>query len=80
MEIIHLYKRITAGPAREYYGDSIIRLNKRKGSWYMLFKGRCTRCCGYVSPPPTFGQSFGVVLSAKNRQKLWVPAGLAHGF
>ena len=29
---------------------------------------------------PTFGQWFGLELSADNRKQLWVPAGLAHGF
>lgn len=29
---------------------------------------------------PTFGQWVGFVLSSKNRQELWVPAGFAHGF
>jgi len=29
---------------------------------------------------PTFGQSFGVELSAANRRMLWVPEGFAHGF
>ncbi len=28
----------------------------------------------------TFGRWFGAVLSAANRQMMWVPAGLAHGF
>ena len=29
---------------------------------------------------PTFGQWFGVELSDKNHQMLWLPAGFAHGF
>ena len=29
---------------------------------------------------PTFGRWVGVELSERNRQQLWVPAGLAHGF
>lgn len=28
----------------------------------------------------TFGQWFSILLSADNKQQLWVPAGLAHGF
>ncbi|MFC5476151.1 dTDP-4-dehydrorhamnose 3,5-epimerase [Paraherbaspirillum soli] len=29
---------------------------------------------------PTFGRWVGAVLSAENRQQMWVPAGFAHGF
>lgn len=29
---------------------------------------------------PSYGQWFGVLLSAKNKLQLWVPAGFAHGF
>ena len=29
---------------------------------------------------PTFGQWFGLELSAENKKQMWVPAGLAHGF
>lgn len=29
---------------------------------------------------PTYGQSFSIKLSAKNKKQLFIPAGLAHGF
>ncbi len=29
---------------------------------------------------PTYGQHVGVVLSAKNWQQLWIPAGMLHGY
>jgi len=32
------------------------------------------------SSSPTFGQWFGIELSARNKQMLWIPPGLAHGF
>ena len=29
---------------------------------------------------PTFGMSYGVVLSGENKRQLWVPRGFAHGY
>lgn len=47
---------------------------------------RCTRGTVYDvavdlrAQSPTFGQWYGLELSAGNRKQLWIPAGFAHGF
>jgi dTDP-4-dehydrorhamnose 3,5-epimerase len=29
---------------------------------------------------PTYGESYGLILSAKNKRQLWIPRGFAHGY
>ena len=33
-----------------------------------------------VKDSPTFGMSYGLILSGNNKRQLWVPRGFAHGY
>lgn len=65
--------------------------NVLRGLHYQLPRpqGKLVRCIGgsifdvvvdIRRSSPTFGQWYGVDLTAENRRMLWVPAGFAHGF
>ena len=93
MESFNARHFATAGLPTEYVQDNHSRSTRGvlRGLHYQYptWQGKLVRCLvGEIfdvavdirRASPTFGQWFGIVLSAENKKQLYVPAGYAHGF
>ena len=93
MESFNARHFATAGLPTEFVQDNHSRSTRGvlRGLHYQYptWQGKLVRCLvGEIfdvavdirRASPTFGQWFGIVLSAENKKQLYVPAGYAHGF
>lgn len=78
------YEFVQDNHSRSAYGvlrGLHFQVQKPQGKLVRVSSGRVFDVAADVNPDsPTYGQYYGVELSADNHRQLWVPPGYAHGF